>query len=121
MKISLNKNIKDSNKNFNNFEEKKGEFLKLTYKSFLTNEKRYNSNNMYIYQNIYNMIILYYYPILLIPLFCLVLIPNFDEFLDNLFKKILFVCPQNPYIEVTLLFIYIILFSTLPYLIILFI
>ena len=28
MKISLNKNIKDSNKNFTNFEEKKGEIFK---------------------------------------------------------------------------------------------
>ena len=100
MKISLNKNIKNSNKNFTDFEEKKGEFLRLTYKSFLTNDKKYDEDKIKKYKDIANILTLVVCVLIYLP----ALNNNFDNFINNNFINKM-TNPQNPYIVSILAFL----------------
>ena len=110
MKISLNKNIKDSNKNFSDFEEKKGEFLKLTYESFLTNDKKYDKEDVESYKNLLNIFTIIFTVVIYLPL----LDKNLNEFI---YGNFILIAPQNPYIEAIIFTI----FFVMPIIIALFI
>lgn len=113
MKISLNKNIKNSNKNFTDFEEKKGEFLRLTYKSFLTNDKKYDEDKIKKYKDIANILTLVVCVLIYLP----ALNNNFDNFINNNFINKM-TNPQNPYIVPILAFL---VFFAMPIIITIFI